>query len=214
MAEGDTPTVARRRGRLAFRGTRDRAALPSFRDTSSAGASVAEIRNVPSDCDATVTSNASSGPLAAGGRATLCRETRIGDGMNQDREAIAKQRARANAVWHEAADDKDIILMRQQRTAREHGNHNRPPRAHRQPMSPPTHGRGEKTVESPQMENMNAPAWRKSSRCGTSTCVEVAKIDDTYLVRDSKNPEAAALSFTKAEWDAFVEGVSAGEFRF
>lgn len=64
------------------------------------------------------------------------------------------------------------------------------------------------------MGENNVPAWRKSSRCGTSTCVEVAKVDDQYLIRDSKNPEAAALSFTKAEWEAFVEGVTAGEFRF
>ena len=64
------------------------------------------------------------------------------------------------------------------------------------------------------MEEMNVSAWRKSSRCGTSTCVEVAKIDDQYMVRDSKNPGAATLTFTKEEWDAFVEGVSAGEFRF
>ncbi|GAA1586549.1 DUF397 domain-containing protein [Actinoplanes couchii] len=64
------------------------------------------------------------------------------------------------------------------------------------------------------MEQMNVPAWRKSSRCGTSTCVEVAKVEDQYLIRDSKNPEVAALSFTKDEWDAFVQGVAAGEFRF
>lgn len=64
------------------------------------------------------------------------------------------------------------------------------------------------------MEQMNVPAWRKSSRCGTSTCVEVAKVEDQYLIRDSKNPEVAALSFSKDEWEAFVEGVTAGEFRF
>jgi hypothetical protein len=64
------------------------------------------------------------------------------------------------------------------------------------------------------MGEINVPAWRKSSRCGTSTCVEVAKVDEQYLIRDSKNPEAAPLSFTKAEWDAFVAGVNAGEFRF
>ncbi|WP_433793099.1 DUF397 domain-containing protein [Actinoplanes sp. CA-252034] len=64
------------------------------------------------------------------------------------------------------------------------------------------------------MEETNVPAWRKSSRCGTSTCVEVAKVEDQYMIRDSKNPEAPALSFTQAEWDAFVEGVAAGEFRF
>ncbi|MEV0896604.1 DUF397 domain-containing protein [Actinoplanes sp. NPDC049802] len=61
---------------------------------------------------------------------------------------------------------------------------------------------------------MNVPAWRKSSRCGTSTCVEVAKVNDQYLIRDSKNPEAAPLSFDQNEWNAFVEGVAAGEFRF
>ncbi|MDI6100562.1 DUF397 domain-containing protein [Actinoplanes sp. NEAU-A12] len=64
------------------------------------------------------------------------------------------------------------------------------------------------------MVEMNVAAWRKSSRCGTSNCVEVAKVDDQYLIRDSKNPEAPALAFTPAEWDAFVEGVAAGEFRF
>ncbi|GAA0437877.1 DUF397 domain-containing protein [Actinoplanes hulinensis] len=65
------------------------------------------------------------------------------------------------------------------------------------------------------MQNeMNVPAWRKSSRCGTSTCVEVAKVNDQYLIRDSKDPEAAPLSFDQSEWDAFVEGVAAGEFRF
>ena len=58
------------------------------------------------------------------------------------------------------------------------------------------------------------PNWRKSSRCGNGTCVEVAKVDDGYLIRDSKNPDAAALSFTEEEWSAFVEGVNAGEFRF
>jgi hypothetical protein len=39
-------------------------------------------------------------------------------------------------------------------------------------------------------------------------------VGDQFLVRDSKNPSVAALSFTEAEWEAFVEGVSAGEFRF
>ena len=64
------------------------------------------------------------------------------------------------------------------------------------------------------MDKANVAQWRKSTRCGSSACVEVAKIDDVYLVRDSKNPDAAVLSFTKQEWDAFVEGVQAGEFRF
>ncbi|MEV4703647.1 DUF397 domain-containing protein [Actinoplanes sp. NPDC049316] len=65
------------------------------------------------------------------------------------------------------------------------------------------------------MDSVTMPAWRKSSKCANGTCVEVARVgDDTYLIRDSKQPEAPALSFTKEEWVAFVEGVQAGEFQF
>jgi hypothetical protein len=64
------------------------------------------------------------------------------------------------------------------------------------------------------MRETNNVGWRKSSRCASNACVEVAKIDGQYLVRDSKNPEMAALSFTEAEWTAFTAGVTAGEFRF
>lgn len=56
--------------------------------------------------------------------------------------------------------------------------------------------------------------WRKSSRCGTSTCVEIARDGDDYLIRDSKNPDAPSLRFDSAEWAAFHDGVAAGEFRF
>jgi hypothetical protein len=62
--------------------------------------------------------------------------------------------------------------------------------------------------------NSNSVNWRKSSRCGSSTCVEVAKVGEDYLVRDSKNPQSAPLTFTPAEWDAFVKGVKADEFTF
>ena len=39
-------------------------------------------------------------------------------------------------------------------------------------------------------------------------------VDDQFLVRDSKNPQQKALTFTRDEWIAFVAGVQAGEFRF
>lgn len=32
------------------------------------------------------------------------------------------------------------------------------------------------------------------------------------LVRDSKQPEATPLRFTRDEWDAFLSGVRGGEF--
>ena len=44
--------------------------------------------------------------------------------------------------------------------------------------------------------------------------MEVAKVAEGYLIRDSKNPEIAPLQFTADEWTAFVKGVNAGEFRF
>ena len=55
--------------------------------------------------------------------------------------------------------------------------------------------------------------WRKSSRCASGTCVEVAKGDDGVFVRDSKNPEVV-LTFSLQEWDAFLDGAAQGEFRF
>jgi Domain of unknown function (DUF397) len=57
-------------------------------------------------------------------------------------------------------------------------------------------------------------AWIKSSLSAyNGNCVEVAGLaDDTIRVRDSKHPRGAVLSFTQAEWDAFVGGVRNGEF--
>jgi len=61
--------------------------------------------------------------------------------------------------------------------------------------------------------NINSmPQWQKSSYCSTNACVEVAMTADAVLVRDSKDPRVAPLSFTMDEWSAFVKGVRAGEF--
>ena len=49
--------------------------------------------------------------------------------------------------------------------------------------------------------------WRKSSYSGATeddNCVEVALVGDA-LVRDSKNPEGAVLTFGPAAWKNFVE---------
>jgi hypothetical protein len=58
-------------------------------------------------------------------------------------------------------------------------------------------------------------AWRKSSFSngnGGNNCVEVASLVDAVAVRDSKNREGPTLTFTLAEWLAFLAGVRAGEF--
>ena len=49
--------------------------------------------------------------------------------------------------------------------------------------------------------------------CGSNACVEVAKVDERYLVRDSKDRNGSVLSFTETEWTAFLEGAANGEFK-
>ena len=63
------------------------------------------------------------------------------------------------------------------------------------------------------MKKITGP-WRKSSYSGANgNCVELAPTDDGgHAMRDSKDPNGPALFFTKAEMDAFVAGVKAGEF--
>jgi hypothetical protein len=61
-------------------------------------------------------------------------------------------------------------------------------------------------------------AWRKSSYSGGGgqgggNCIEVAPLaDGAIAMRDSKNPGAGALLFTRAEMSAWIKGCKAGEF--
>lgn len=59
--------------------------------------------------------------------------------------------------------------------------------------------------------------WAKSSLSGpwTDNCVEVAGAEnlEEILVRDTKdNGNGPVLTFTPAEWNAFLGGVRLGEF--
>ncbi len=56
--------------------------------------------------------------------------------------------------------------------------------------------------------------WRKATLSSSNgACVEVAALPDgATAVRDSKHPDGAVLTFTRSEWDAFLDGVKAGEF--
>jgi Domain of unknown function (DUF397) len=62
--------------------------------------------------------------------------------------------------------------------------------------------------------DLTGAEWRKSNRSGSHSenCVEVAFVDGTIAVRDSKRPEGPVLLFTQDEWDAFVGGAKDGEF--
>lgn len=54
--------------------------------------------------------------------------------------------------------------------------------------------------------------WHKSSFSSANGCVEVAQVGRHVAVRDSKNRQGPALVFTPTEWEAFLQGVRAGEF--
>jgi hypothetical protein len=56
--------------------------------------------------------------------------------------------------------------------------------------------------------------WIKASASnGATACVETTSIRaDEVLVRNSRDREGPILSFTKAEWVAFIAGAKAGEF--
>ena len=56
--------------------------------------------------------------------------------------------------------------------------------------------------------------WQTSPRSGPAGhCVEVRKTDAGDVeVRHSLNPDAGTLTYTPAEWDAFIGGVNDGEF--
>jgi len=53
-------------------------------------------------------------------------------------------------------------------------------------------------------------AWRRSTKCASGSCVEVAKTDGRVLVRNSDEPDTV-VSFSLDEWSAFIDG--AEEFR-
>lgn len=60
---------------------------------------------------------------------------------------------------------------------------------------------------------MRLNEWTKAQASkANGSCVEVMETEDGFLVRDSKDPAGAVLSFTRAEWAAFLAGVNAGEF--
>jgi len=54
--------------------------------------------------------------------------------------------------------------------------------------------------------------WFKSTLCGQDGCVEVRRTSDAIQVRDSKAQQGPVLTFTHAEWDAFLGGIRLGEF--
>ena len=61
--------------------------------------------------------------------------------------------------------------------------------------------------------DLSQAAWRKSTYSGGATnCVEVAgNVPAIVAVRDSKDLEGSALTFTAGAWDAFTGALKNGK---
>jgi hypothetical protein len=62
--------------------------------------------------------------------------------------------------------------------------------------------------------DMHGATWRKSRRSNSQgNCVELAALPGGVIaVRNSRHPSGPALIYTRAEFDAFVNGAKDGDF--
>ena len=52
--------------------------------------------------------------------------------------------------------------------------------------------------------------WRTASySVGNGECVEVALVDSSVAIRDSKKPDGAVLLYTSAQWQSFLAAYKA-----
>lgn len=56
--------------------------------------------------------------------------------------------------------------------------------------------------------------WHRSTASGGGggNCVEVAAVDGSVLVRNSRDPLGSVLSFSCHQWAAFLQGMRNGEW--
>lgn len=65
---------------------------------------------------------------------------------------------------------------------------------------------------------MSDQEWQTSSfSMGAGNCLQVRRasfgaVSGIVVVRNSRDPEGSMVSFTPAEWGAFIQGAKAGEF--
>ena len=54
--------------------------------------------------------------------------------------------------------------------------------------------------------------WRVARSCDVGNCVRVAARDESIVIGDTKHPDGPVLSYDRAEWMAFMEGIRQGDF--
>jgi hypothetical protein len=56
--------------------------------------------------------------------------------------------------------------------------------------------------------------WHISTFCAAGNCLAAGADGDTILVRDTKDPEGRVLTYSRDEWEAFLDGIMSGDFTF
>jgi len=54
--------------------------------------------------------------------------------------------------------------------------------------------------------------WKTSSFSAGGQCIQQSKTNKHVFIRDSKHPHGYILMFTHAEFEAYKQGIIAGEF--
>lgn len=56
-------------------------------------------------------------------------------------------------------------------------------------------------------------SWRVARGCNGGHCVRVAAVgEDAILIADSKDPHSPVLTYSRAEFLTFVDGIRRGDF--
>jgi hypothetical protein len=62
-----------------------------------------------------------------------------------------------------------------------------------------------------ELRRSEPTVWRKSSYCAAGECLEVTHKGDAVLLRSNRAPRTV-IRLSKEEWQAFSNGVTAGDF--
>lgn len=54
--------------------------------------------------------------------------------------------------------------------------------------------------------------WKKSTRCGTGACIEVADSLPHVYVRDSKEVDGELLNFSEDAWTSFINNIKENSY--
>lgn len=61
-------------------------------------------------------------------------------------------------------------------------------------------------------QNLAQLSWRVARACNSGECVRVAAHGDEIVVGSTTHPDGPVISYSRAEWAAFVEGIRQGDF--